>query len=114
LDNQIKALDKSGKLDFLFGPKQAERFRTLNEFTKDLQTTPLGTVNTSGTTSTLLSALAEMGASAALTGVPAPVGTIATYGYKQYQGGKKAKKVQEYANPQTLSDLGTINVKGKP
>jgi hypothetical protein len=114
LDNQIKALDKSGKLDFLFGAKQAERYRTLNDFTKDLQTTPLGTVNTSGTTSTLLSALAEMGASAALTGVPAPVGTIATYGYKQYQGGKKAKKVQEYANPQTLSDLGTINVKGKP
>jgi len=114
LDNQIKALDKSGKLDFLFGAKQAERFRTLNEFTKDLQTTPLGTVNTSGTTSTLLSALAEMGASAAITGVPAPVGTIATYGYKQYQSGKKAKKVQEYANPQTLSDLGTINVKGKP
>jgi hypothetical protein len=114
LDNQIKALDKSGKLDFLFGPKQAERYRTLNDFTKDLQTTPLGTVNTSGTTSTLLSALAEMGASAAITGVPAPIGTIATYGYKQYQGGKKAKKVQEYANPQTLSDLGTINVKGKP
>lgn len=114
LDNQIKALDKSGKLDFLFGPKQAERFRTLNDFTKDLQTVPQGTVNTSGTTSTLLSALTEMAASSALTGVPAPIATIANYGYKQYQGGKKAKKVQEYANPQTLSDLGTINVKGKP
>jgi hypothetical protein len=115
LDSQIVPLDKSGKLNFLFGPKQAERFRTINEFTKDLQTTPQNTTNTSGTTATLLSALAEMGASAALTGVPAPVGTIATYGYKQYQSGKKAKKVQEYANPKsTLSDLGTINVKGNP
>jgi hypothetical protein len=114
LDKEIKALDKSGKLDFLFGSKQAERFRTINDFTKDLQTVPQGTVNTSGTTSTLLSALTEMAASSALTGVPAPIATIANYGYKQYQGGKKAKKVQEYANPQTLSDLGTINVKGKP
>jgi len=114
LDKEIKALDKSGKLDFLFGPKQAERYRTLNDFTKDLQTVPQGTVNTSGTTSTLLSALTEMAASSALTGVPAPIATIANYGYKQFQGGKKAKKVQEYANPQTLSDLGTINVKGKP
>jgi len=55
-----------------------------------------------------------MGATAAVTGVPAPVASILNYGYKQYQGGQKAKKVQEYANPQTLSDLGTINVKGKP
>jgi len=114
LDREIKALDKSGKLDFLFGAKQAERFRTLNDFTKDLQTVPQGTVNTSGTTSTLLSALGEMAASSALTGVPAPIATIATYGVQKYKGGQKAKKVQEYANPSTLSDLGTINVKGNP
>jgi len=113
LDREIKALDKSGKLDFLFGAKQAERFRTLNDFTKDLQTVPQGTVNTSGTTSTLLSALGEMAASSALTGVPAPIATIATYGAQKYKGAQKAKKVQEYANPSTLSDLGTINVKGK-
>jgi hypothetical protein len=107
LDKIIKALDKSGKLDFLFGPKQAERFRTLNEFTKDLQTVPQGTVNTSGTTATLLSALAEMGASTALTGIPAPIATIATYGYKHHKTSQKLKKVQEYANPTTkLSDIG--------
>ena len=106
LDKEIKALDKSGKLDFLFGPQQSQRFRTINEFTKDLQTTPQGTVNTSGTTSTLLSALAEMGASAAMTGVPAPVATIATYGYKRHKAAKKMQKVQEFANPGTkLSDM---------
>lgn len=113
LDKQIKSLDKSGKLDFLFGPKQAERYRTLNEFTKDLQTTPQGTVNTSGTTATLLSALAEMGASAALTGVPAPLATIATYGYKHHQGKKKMQKVQEYANPGTkLSEIPRVEMRG--
>lgn len=113
LDKQIKALDKSGKLDFLFGKQQAERFRTLNEFTKDLQTTPQGTVNTSGTTATLLSALGEMGASAALTGIPAPIATIAKFGYDKVQANKKIKKVQEYANPGTkLSDIPRIEIRG--
>jgi hypothetical protein len=107
LDKQIKALDKSGKLDFLFGAKQAERYRTLNEFTKDLQTVPQGTVNTSGTTSTLLAALGEMAVTGATTGVPAPVATIATYGYNKYKTGQKLKKVEEYANPKgtKLSDM---------
>lgn len=113
LDKQIKALDKSGKLDFLFGPKQAERFRTLNEFTKDLQTTPQGTVNTSGTTATLLSALGEMGASAALTGIFAPIATITKFGYEKHQANKKMKKVQEYANPGTkLSEIPRIEMRG--
>lgn len=113
LDKQIKALDKSGKLDFLFGKQQAERFRTLNEFTKDLQTTPQGTVNTSGTTATLLSALGEMGASAALTGIPAPIATITKFGYEKHQANKKMKKVQEYANPGTkLSDIPRIEIRG--
>ena len=113
LDKQIKALDKSGKLDFLFGPKQAERYRTLNEFTKDLQTVPQGTVNTSGTTATLLSALGEMALTGATTGVPAPVATIATYGVKKYRTGQKLKKVQEYANPKgtKLSDIPRIELK---
>jgi hypothetical protein len=113
LDKQINALDKSGKLDFLFGKQQAERYRTLNEFTKDLQTTPQGTVNTSGTTATLLSALGEMGASAAVTGVPAPVATIAKFGYDKIQANKKMKKVQEYANPGTkLSEIPRIEMSG--
>lgn len=113
LDKQINALDKSGKLDFLFGKQQAERYRTLNEFTKDIQTTPQGTVNTSGTTSTLLSALGEMGASAAVTGIPAPIATITKYGYDKYKTKQKMQKVQEYANPGTkISDIPRIEMRG--
>jgi hypothetical protein len=113
LDKQINALDKSGKLDFLFGKQQAERFRTLNEFTKDLQTTPQGTVNTSGTTSTMLAALGEMALTGATTGIPAPVATIATYGAKKYRDNQKMKKVQEYANPGTkLSEIPRIEMRG--
>jgi hypothetical protein len=113
LDKQINGLDKSGKLDFLFGKQQAERYRTLNEFTKDLQTTPQGTVNTSGTTSTMLAALGEMALTGAATGVPAPVTTIATYGVKKYRANQKMKKVQEYANPGTkISDIPRIEMRG--
>lgn len=113
LDKEIKALDKSGKLDFLFGAKQAERFRTLNEYTKDLQTVPQGTVNTSGTTATLLSALGEMAVQGMTTGVPAPVLTIANYGYKHHKANQKMKKVQEYANPGTkLSEMPKIDLRG--
>lgn len=108
LDAQIKALDKSGKLDFLFGSKQAERFRTLNEFTKDLQTTPKDTVNTSGTTSTFLAALAEMGAQEVLTGHAIPGISIAKFAYGKHKTNQKMKKVEEYANPQgtKLKDIG--------
>lgn len=114
LDKQIKALDKSGKLDFLFGAKQAERYRTLNDFTKDLQTVPQGTVNTSGTTATLLSALGEMAITGATTGIPAPVATIASYGYNKYRTNQKIKKVEEYANPKgtKLSDIPRIELRG--
>ena len=107
LDKQIKALDKSGKLDFLFGAKQAERYRTLNEFTKDLQTVPKDTVNTSGTTSTMLAALAEMGAQELITGHAVPGISIAKFAYGKYKTNEKMKKVEEYANPKgtKLSDM---------
>lgn len=107
LDKQITALDKSGKLDLIFGKEQAARYRTLNDVTKDLQTVPQNTTNTSGTTATLLSALGEAGISTALTGVPAPVFTIGSHLYKRKQASNKMKKVMEYANPTNkLSDIG--------
>jgi len=113
LDKQIKALDKSGKLDFLFGPKQAERYRTLNEFTKDLQTVPKDTVNTSGTTSTMLAALAEMGAQELITGHAIPGLSIAKFVHGKYKTNQKIKKVEEYANPKgtKLSDIARIELK---
>ena len=82
LDSVISALDRSDKLDLLFGKKNAEHYRTLNEVTKDLQTIPRDTTNPSGTSSSLLAALATMGGETALTGlitgVPAPIVSGAT------------------------------------
>ena len=96
LDRIIVDLDKSGKLDYIFGKGQADKFRTINEVTKDLQTVPVGTTNPSGTASTLLATMAEMGAQTAMTGVPLPVAMVARHLYGKRQTTKKLNKIQEF------------------
>jgi len=96
LDSQIKNLDKSGKLELLFGKEGAEHYRTLNDVTKDIQTVPQGTTNPSGTASTILAAMAEMGAQTALTGVPVPVAMVAKQLYGRHQTKKKLNKIQQF------------------
>lgn len=98
LDTTIKNLDKSGKLEYLFGKKNAEYYRTLNEATKDIQTIPQNTTNTSGTASTILSALGEMGLQGATTGVPVPVLTVGKHIYGKVQTKKKLNKINEFIN----------------
>ena len=71
LDRVISGLDKSGKLDFIYGKKGGEKIRLLNEIAKDVLTSPPGAINTSNTASVILAAL-DMGISGAA-GVPAPV-----------------------------------------
>jgi len=58
LNGAIEKLDKSGKLDFVFGKKGAEQLRQLRDVVGDLQPPP-GVVNTSNTTATIMAALAE-------------------------------------------------------
>jgi hypothetical protein len=98
LDKIITNLDKSGKLEYIFGKKGAEHYRTLNEVTKDLQTTPQGAVNTSGTTSTLLAALGEMAVAGATTGVPVPVAVIGKHLYGKHKTKQKLNKINEFVN----------------
>jgi len=71
LDRAINQLDKSGKLEFLFGKKGAEQIRTLNEVSKDVLTVPPGVINTSNTGSVILAAM-DMAVSGTI-GLPAPV-----------------------------------------
>jgi len=96
LNKMIVDLDRSGKLDLLFGKQGAEQYRTLNEVTKDLQTVPVGTTNPSGTASTLLAAMAEMGAQTAMTGVPLPVAMIGKQIYGKVQTNKKLNKIRDF------------------
>lgn len=73
LDRTITNLDKTGKLDFIFGKKGAEQLRTINDVAKNILTSPPGTVNTSNT-ATVLAGLMDV-ALTGTTGVPAPIAT---------------------------------------
>ena len=98
MDAFIKKLDKGGKLDFIFGKQQAEQYRTLNQVSKDILTVPQGTTNPSGTASTILAALAEMGVQNLATGVPVPVATIGKYAIGRYKSAKQLNKINEFVN----------------
>jgi hypothetical protein len=72
----VRALDKEGKLEILFGKKGAETLRDLDDIAKDLFTAPPGAVNTSNAASVVKEAVKWMTDSAvslATTGVPVPL-----------------------------------------
>ena len=97
----IQKLDKSGKLDLIFGKKGAERYRTLNDVVIDVKTTPEGSVNYSGTASQLknlvIPIVTDLGTSA-MAGVPLPVTLGGTMAYKYVKGRKEANKISEFIN----------------
>lgn len=93
LDRVITQLDKSGKLDFVFGKKGAEQLRTINDVAKDVLTTPAGAVNTSNTAS-VLAGMMDIAISGTA-GVPAPVMTsfrLMTKGIKDAKTRVKVRK----------------------
>ena len=74
LNRVISTLDSNGRLDVIFGQRQAQAIRDLNDVVKYVNTVPPGTlINSSGTTATLLAAMGEMGVTGAFTGLPVPV-----------------------------------------
>lgn len=101
LNNIITKLDKSGKLDLIFGKKGAERYRTLNDVAIDVKTVPEGSVNYSGTAANLKNMAAQITtdlATSALTGVPAPITTVGTMLYKNRQNKQELNKINEFIN----------------
>ena len=73
LERVITQLDRSGKLDYVFGKQGAEKLRVINDVAKDVLTVPPGSVNTSNT-ATVLAGLMDVAISGTA-GVPAPVMT---------------------------------------
>lgn len=71
LDSAVTGLDKTGKLDFIFGKKGAEQLRALNDLSKVLFTAPPGAVNHSNTASVILAALDI--ATSGVAGMPLPI-----------------------------------------
>jgi hypothetical protein len=74
LHQTVRNLDENGKLDLMLGKKNATVVRDLNDVVRYVSTVPPGTlINSSGTAGTVMAAIAEAGATGALTGLPLPV-----------------------------------------
>ena len=105
----ITDLDKSGKLEYIFGKELADKYRTINDVAKDVLTVPQGTTNPSGTASTMIAAMTEMGVQAATTGIPVPLVMIGKQLYGKRQAAKKNTKINEFINytkPQEAPPFG--------
>ena len=98
LDAIIKKLDKSGKLELIFGKEGAERYRTLNDVSKDIYTVPQGSVNTSNTAATVKGYLADIAGSYALSGVPAPIAHIVGMGKNEIVKRRDLNRINEFIN----------------
>ena len=75
LNKIITSLNKNGKLDVIFDKKTAELLNTINEVTKDIITSPPGSVNASGTSSAIMNAVDTLG-TFGITGLPVPAAKI--------------------------------------
>jgi len=87
LNKLVTSLDKSGKLELVFGPEWANHYRTLNEVVKEIQTKPREVLSTSGSGETILGAMAGLGAEALGRAVADEPGL----GLLAYAGGKFVK-----------------------
>lgn len=78
----IEKFDKEGKLESLYGKKQAQIMRDMAELSRLLETAPPGAINHSNTSSALLTAIVEGGMTGLLTGLPLPTVTAIREGTK--------------------------------
>lgn len=72
LNRVIKTMDDEGKLESLYGKKQAQTLRDLAELSTVIYTAPPGAINTSNTASALMVAMDSLAGFGA-TGMPLPV-----------------------------------------
>lgn len=94
LNRVIKSLDDQGKLEKIYGRRNAQVIRDLGEIAKDIYTAPPGAVNHSNTASALQVALDSLG-TFAVTGIPAPAATALRESAKYVKSAKRRKKIQE-------------------
>lgn len=99
LHQSVQALDANGRLDVILGKKNAQTVRDLDDVVRYVTTVPPGTlVNSSGTAGTLMAAIAEAGATGALTGLPLPVASGLRQIIKMRQDGRTKAKINEALN----------------
>lgn len=94
LNKTVMRLDQEGKLEALYGKKQAQTIRDLAELSKMIYTAPPGAINTSNTASALRVALDGL-AGFAITGYPAPVVTTIKTAAKYVKDRKLKARINE-------------------
>lgn len=75
LNKIITSLEKNGKLNVIFDKKTAELLSTINDVTKDIITSPPGSINASGTSSAIMNAVDTLG-TFGITGLPVPAAKL--------------------------------------
>lgn len=97
LNKVVKALDQEGKLESLYGKKQAQLLRDLADLSTDIYTAPPGAVNFSNTASALQVALDSLG-TWFITGVPGPAATVIKESVKYVKNRDTRKRINEALN----------------
>lgn len=93
LQRTIRSFDADGKLEALYGKKQAQTLRDLADIATDIYTAPPGAINTSGTASALMIAIDTIG-TAAFTGMPAPAVTALREASKYVKNRKTRARIE--------------------
>jgi len=98
LNGVIRSLDKEGKLEGLYGKKQAQQIRDLGEIAIDIYTAPPGAINFSNTASALQVALDSV-MTFGLTGIPAPAATALKEATKYVKSREVRNRVRQALQP---------------
>jgi len=98
LNSTIRTLDREGKLDSLFGKKQAQNIRDLGELSIDIYTAPPGAVNFSNTASALQVALDTV-LTFGVTGIPAPAATALREASKYVKNRETKARIRKALEP---------------
>jgi hypothetical protein len=98
LNSVIRSMDRAGKLEALYGKKQAQQIRDLGEIAIDIYTAPPGAINFSNTASALQVALDSV-ATFGLTGIPAPAVTALREASKYAKNRQVRMRVQQSLKP---------------
>jgi hypothetical protein len=94
LNKVVKTLDGEGKLESLFGKKQAQILRDLADLSIDIYTAPPGAVNFSNTSSALQVGLDSLG-TWLVTGIPGPAATILQESVKFVRNRETRNRINE-------------------
>jgi len=93
MQKAVESFDKSGKLEALYGKRQAQVFRDLADIAQDIYTAPPGAINTSSTASALMTAIDTL-ATFGISGLPVPAKAAITEAVKYARDRKVKQRIE--------------------